>query len=150
MGPRRRAPRACSSQGAFVMDREEHRARAVQRRRGRRLVASVLAWCLSTWGAPPAAGRGAGTSSGILLNVGVIATGSAEAEALRAPVGSFEGRRLHLVQFAGPIRPDWYADLEATGVEVVQYVPSFAYLVYGDVSALARVQQMAQSSLAVR
>jgi hypothetical protein len=135
--------------------------------RGRRIVAVVLAWCLSLWGVPLATAGGAPAASrpgapappaappashdaDILLNVGPIVTGSPEAAALRAPVGSFEGKRLHLVQFAGPIQPRWYADLEATGAQVVQYIPSFAYLVYGDESALSRVQQMAQSSAAVR
>ena len=68
----------------------------------------------------------------VLLNVGAIVTTSAQAAALRAAVGSFEGRRLHLVQFAGPIRPEWHEDLEATGADVIQYIPSYAYLVYGD------------------
>jgi hypothetical protein len=133
---------------------------------GRRWVAGVLACALSMWGVPPAVAgpvpvatqsisspakaEPASGEAAILLNVGPIATGSPEADALRAPVGSFAGKRLHLVQFAGPIRPAWYAALEATGAEVVQYIPSFAYLVYGDVSALARVQQMAQASSAVR
>jgi hypothetical protein len=135
--------------------------------RGRRFVAVVLASRLSMWGVPLATAGGAQVASrltspvpagtpavspnaDILLNVGPIVAGSAEAAAPRAPVGSFEGRRLHLVQFAGPIQPRWYADLEATGAQVVQYIPSFAYLVYGDESALSRVQQMAQSSAAVR
>ena len=86
----------------------------------------------------------------MLLNVGAIVTTSEEAAALRAAVGSFEGRRLHLVQFAGPIQPEWYEELEATGAEVIQYIPSFAYLVYGDESALSRVQEMARTSAAVR
>ena len=86
----------------------------------------------------------------MLLNVGAIVTTSEEAAALRVAVGSFEGRRLHLVQFAGPIQPEWYEELEATGAEVIQYIPSFAYLVYGDESALSRVQEMARSSAAVR
>jgi Subtilase family/Calx-beta domain len=136
---------------------------ALRAREGGRLIAAILAWSLSFWGVPlaaagPTAGRpgpsgapGAVAHDGnIFLNVGAIATGSAEADALRAPVGPFEGKRLHLVQFAGPIRPEWYAALRATGARVVQYVPSYAYLVYGDASALGRVQLLAQSSPAVR
>ena len=66
----------------------------------------------------------------ILLNAGVLHTRlSTEA----APTG----RGLHLVQFKGPIRPEWRAALDAPGVRVVGYVPSNSYLVYGDASALA-------------
>jgi hypothetical protein len=149
--------------------------RSLRVERRRRAIAAVLAWSLSVWGAPEPAeaaapgdarpggagpdgagrsamaeGPAAAPAGDILLNVGAIATGSPEAEALRAAAGSFDGRRLHLVQFAGPIRPEWYATLEATGVEVVQFVPSFAYLVYGDAAAIGRVQALAQSSSSVR
>ena len=139
----------------------------------RRVIAFALAWSLSLSGAPLAAATDTASAAGVkplgrpllaqdgaadvvpergevLLNIGAIVTTSEEAAALRVAVGSFEGRRLHLVQFAGPIQPEWYADLEATGAAVIQYIPSFAYLVYGDESALARVQEMARSSASVR
>ena len=86
----------------------------------------------------------------ILLNVGAIDTRSPELAAQRNAAASFEGRRLHLVQFAGPIRPEWYKGLEATGVDIVQYIPSNAYLVYGDAGAVGRTQDMARSSSAVQ
>ena len=139
----------------------------------RRVIATALAWSLSLSGAPPTAATDTASAVGVktlgrppvaqhgtagvapgegdvLLNVGAIVTTSEEEAALRVAVGPFEGRRLHLVQFAGPIQPEWYEDLEATGAEVIQYIPSFAYLVYGDESALSRVQEMARSSAAVR
>ena len=117
----------------------------------RRVIATALAWSLSLSGAPLAAATDTASAAGVkplgrpplaqdgtadvvpergevLLNVGAIVTTSEEAAALRVAVGSFEGRRLHLVQFAGPIQPGWYEELEATGAEVIQYIPSFAYL----------------------
>jgi hypothetical protein len=52
---------------------------------------------------------------------------------------TFTGKRsLHLVQFAGPVKPEWYRSLEKTGVQVVDYIPHNAYLVYGDAAALRR------------
>jgi uncharacterized repeat protein (TIGR01451 family) len=95
-------------------------------------------------------GSAGADESSILLNVGAIDTSAPEAEALREVAGSFDGKRLHLVQFVGPIQPDWYKDLESTGVDVVQYIPAFAYLVYGDSSAISRLQDMAAVSAAVR
>src|SRR5262245_38628001 len=43
----------------------------------------------------------------IMLNAGPIDTTLPQAAALRHPVGAFAGKRMHLVQFAGPIRPEW-------------------------------------------
>ena len=43
----------------------------------------------------------------------------------------FSGKRLHLVQFAGPIKPEWHASLVKAGLQIVAYVPRNAYLVYG-------------------
>ncbi|WP_224247027.1 S8 family serine peptidase [Hyalangium gracile] len=73
----------------------------------------------------------------ILLNAGTIDTASAHGKSLRAMKPQrFAGRRLHLVQFAGPIKPEWVQQLEATGVKLVTYIPNNAYLVYGDEAAL--------------
>jgi hypothetical protein len=77
----------------------------------------------------------------ILLNAGAIDTASAQGQSLRGMKQQASGRRFHLVQFAGPIQPQWYKDLEATGVQVVTYIPHNAYLVYGDATALNSLQQ---------
>ncbi len=82
----------------------------------------------------------------VLLNTGSIDTTNPAAKALQRQVGQFEGKAMHLVQFAGPIQPQWYADLENTGVEVVTYIPSNAYLVYGDAAQLANLEKMAALS----
>jgi subtilisin family serine protease len=64
---------------------------------------------------------------------------------LRLQAGSFDPRRAApplpgpltigstspylIVQFAGPVRPEWRAALEAAGVEVLDYLPDYAYVV---------------------
>jgi hypothetical protein len=82
----------------------------------------------------------------VLLNSGAIDTASPEARARPAPAGPFSGRRLHLVQFVGPVRPAWYAELEDAGLRIVDYVPHNAYIVYGDDVAIERLQDLARSS----
>ena len=82
----------------------------------------------------------------VRLNAEEIDTSRAEVQAARRPVESFSGKRLHLVQFAGPIKPEWFEALKATGVRIVTYIPSNAYLVWGDAASLQRVQRMAAES----
>jgi hypothetical protein len=79
----------------------------------------------------------------IELNTGPIDTSTAESQALRRPVGSFSGRQMHLVQFVGPVKPEWYEALIKTGVRVVTYIPQNAYLVRGDSAALGQLQAWA-------
>jgi hypothetical protein len=77
-------------------------------------------------------------------------TSAPATRSLRPAVGGFEGRRLHLVQFAGPIKPEWRQALEATGVAVISYLPQDAYLVCGDAGALGRLQSWAAGETAVQ
>lgn len=73
----------------------------------------------------------------IHLNAGDIDTGRAAKKApSRAVAATFSGSQLHLVQFDGPIQPEWVAQLENRGFQVVDYIPENAYLVYGGPSAL--------------
>ncbi len=81
----------------------------------------------------------------IELNAGHLDTRATEVVALRKTVAAFAGKKLHLVQFVGPIKPEWREALEATGVSVIHYVPQNAYLVRGDHLALARLQAWANS-----
>jgi len=55
-----------------------------------------------------------------------------------APMTDGESR-LHLVQFAGPMRDEWLAELAATGAHVVSYVANDAYVVKGGPEAVALV-----------
>ena len=45
---------------------------------------------------------------------------------------------LHLVQFHGPIKDEWLADLEAAGLEIIQYIHPFTYVVWGETTSLDR------------
>lgn len=76
----------------------------------------------------------------ILLNSGKVGVKSETAQAERQDVGGFSGKRLHLVRFNGPIQGKWVDSLEDAGVEIVNYIPHYAYLVYGDAPALQRIQ----------
>ncbi len=76
----------------------------------------------------------------ILLNAETVDTTRPEVKALRTAVGDFGGKRLHLVQFAGPIQPEWVKALEADGLRIVTYIPTHAYLVWGTSAALSRMQ----------
>jgi len=78
-----------------------------------------------------------GERNRIHLNAGLIQTDGAKAKQQRtAALQSFSGKRLHLVQFSGPIQPKDYKVLGALGFRVVCYVPENAYLVYGDYQAV--------------
>jgi hypothetical protein len=79
----------------------------------------------------------------IMLNAGPIDTSRPEIQAQRTAVGTFAGKRLHLVQFAGPVQPGWHDALRNSGVQIVSYIPENAYLVYGDASSIAAVQNLA-------
>ncbi|MFN8004912.1 MAG: hypothetical protein U0X75_28320 [Acidobacteriota bacterium] len=54
------------------------------------------------------------------------------------------------MQFAGPIKPEWYEEPITTGVEIINYIPHNAYLVYGNAADLERVQTWAARSAYVQ
>lgn len=82
----------------------------------------------------------------VLLNTGAIDTTTAQGKALSAAkVAKAPGRRLHLVQFQGPIQDAWLQSLAATGAKTISYLPSNAYLIYGDETALAAVDALSQN-----
>lgn len=86
----------------------------------------------------------------IRLNAREMGTRAAEIKALRKPIGAFSGKRLHLVQFAGPIKPEWVEALNQSGATIVTYIPENTYLVYGDSAALARMQGWAGAAPSVQ
>lgn len=71
----------------------------------------------------------------ILLNAGSLDTTRRELQSLRSAELN-EGAGLRLVQFAGPVKPEWYEALQATGVQIVAYVPNNAYLVFGEAATV--------------
>ncbi len=81
----------------------------------------------------------------IHLNTGDIDTSPAGAAttATRALAAITSAPHLQLIQFDGPIQPEWIDALTATGVRIVTYIPENAYLVYGATPALSRMQAFA-------
>lgn len=85
----------------------------------------------------------------LMLNTGPIDTLSAQGKAIgAAPAPKSAGKRLRLVQFPGPIQDRWVAALNATGAQIVSYMPSNAYLVYGDSPALEAVSRLSANGTA--
>ena len=81
----------------------------------------------------------------ILLNAGEVDTTTDVAKLARRAPTQFAGRRLHLIQFAGPVKAEWVDELEKAGLRIVTYIPNNAYLVYGDAAALAAAGALASS-----
>jgi uncharacterized repeat protein (TIGR01451 family) len=86
----------------------------------------------------------------IELHAGRINTRLPQVRALRRPAGLFKGRKLHLIQFAGPVKPEWRAGVEQAGARIVAYVPHNAYLIQADAKALGRVQSWAGATNVVQ
>lgn len=107
----------------------------------RRALAASLLMAIGTAAYTGAPGEGL-----IRLNAGFIDPASKQADSLRGPVAKTAGRQLHLVQYEGPIQRGWYEALEAAGVQIVDFIPDNAYLVYGDTEALARVQDLGRAA----
>ena len=82
----------------------------------------------------------------IRLNVGPLDTTQPGAQAQRNTIEMFQGKRLHLVQFAGPILPAWRTSLLNCGVQIIAYIPHNCYLVYGDSDSLAAINALALNS----
>ncbi|HEU5179706.1 MAG TPA: S8 family serine peptidase [Candidatus Polarisedimenticolia bacterium] len=82
----------------------------------------------------------------VMLNTGALDTTKAEIQALKGKPTDPRFNQLHMIQFAGPIRPEWHQELLKTGVQVVTYIPSNTYVVYGNRGALHRLQSFANSA----
>ncbi len=81
----------------------------------------------------------------ILLNAGAVDTTREPAKLIND-----DEKRLRLVQFHGAIKSEWYQALLAAGIEVVNYIPNNAYLIYGDSDALDDLQAWNQQSKAMQ
>jgi hypothetical protein len=86
----------------------------------------------------------------IRLNAVTIDTSTATVQAVSQTISSLRGKRMHLVQFVGPIKPEWRDALKQTGAQIVTYIPQNTYLVYGDAPALAKLQSLASSMASVQ
>lgn len=86
----------------------------------------------------------------IQLNARELDTTAPEVKALRKMRGSFAGKTLHLVQFAGPVKVEWLDALKESGARIVSYIPENTYLIYGDAPSLTRMQRWAQKAAFVQ
>lgn len=82
----------------------------------------------------------------VQLNAQKINTRGIAKQRARSTQATIHELQLHLIQFVGPIKPEWREQLEKHGVEVVTYIPANAYLIRGDVLTLARVQAWAATT----
>ncbi|QRN82950.1 S8 family serine peptidase [Chloroflexota bacterium] len=48
----------------------------------------------------------------------------------------------HLIQFHGPTKDAWLKKLEASGLELIQYIHPYTYLVWGNLNALSRASAL--------
>ncbi len=77
----------------------------------------------------------------IYLNAGPIDTDLSTTKARRQPLAYFSGKRMQLIQWTGPVQPGWVEELKKLGVEIIDYIPENAYLVYGDWNVLSAMQK---------
>jgi len=77
----------------------------------------------------------------IYLNAGRIDTDLPTTKARRQPLAYFPGKKMQLIQWTGPVQAGWVAELKKLGVEIVDYIPENAYLVYGDWNVLSAMQK---------
>lgn len=82
----------------------------------------------------------------ILLNVGTINVSAAKQEQpvgekmLKTSAEKFEGKRMHLVRFNGPIKSAWVDLLKSKDASIVDYIPHYTYLVWVDAAAIRRLK----------
>jgi hypothetical protein len=122
--------------------------RLALRARDARLVADYGAfslWLVDGGGVTALEAMGGGVSvhpefDQLLLREARINTGAHTPEpGAQTQAGS--GMQLYVVQFVGPVRDEWLADLRATGARVVAYVPYNGYVLWTDEPARAQIAQ---------
>ena len=102
--------------------------------------------------AAPAQPTQPGDSPTIWLRGGAIDTGGVQAAGAGAdlPAALRQARtaapQFWLVQFAGPIQDAWLDRMQKLGLEIVAYMPDYAYVVWGDGVALDRLDEITPSA----
>lgn len=86
----------------------------------------------------------------IQLNARPLDTTLPEVKAMRTAVSASPVKRLHLLQFAGPVKPEWQQELERNGGIVVTYIPHNAYLIYASGTVLSQIQTWAAGATYVQ
>src|SRR5262245_4478757 len=61
-----------------------------------------------------------------------------------------KGPQFWMVQFVGPVLDAWLADLRSAGLQIVQYIPNNAYVVWGDAAALDQLDALAGRNPAIQ
>jgi hypothetical protein len=82
------------------------------------------------------------STSTIFLNALHIDTKSALSQSSRKPIAYFAGKKMHLIKFKGAIKPEWYKMLTDAGAEVVDYIPSYAYMIFANYATIQSLQTM--------
>jgi subtilisin-like proprotein convertase family protein len=70
--------------------------------------------------------------------------------ATAADLSGSEEDSLHVIQFAGPVKPEWYASIASAGLKVVSYIPNNAYLVYGNPRAIGKMRSLASRTASIQ
>ncbi len=88
-----------------------------------------------------------GGSDKIPLRVGAIDTATGAEPTVTADLRSADtgSKELRIVQFAGPIQPEWIDELSTLGLRSVSYLPPNAYVVFGDAKAVSALADRAAS-----
>ncbi|MDQ3505303.1 MAG: hypothetical protein M3446_06325, partial [Actinomycetota bacterium] len=119
---------------------------------GGTMIADYGAYAL--WRVPPstAVGREGVTVAGDLDKIELRDTAINTADDVEPSVASDlrdaagrNGKELRLVQFAGPIKPEWVDGLRKSGLKIVSYLPPNGYIVLGDASAVQALVTRAAS-----
>ncbi|MFN8289757.1 MAG: S8 family serine peptidase [Chitinophagaceae bacterium] len=82
----------------------------------------------------------------IYLNAKKINALSAASQNARKSVVPFAGKHMHMLKFSGPIQPEWYKMITDAGAEVVDYIPNYTYIVFGDYTSLMGLQGEARKT----
>jgi hypothetical protein len=77
--------------------------------------------------------------------IGLGKAAASERSQVRALSPSASGSQLRLIQFIGPIKRAWLDKLQASGFELIAYVPNNGYLVRGDGQVTSRLLSLAES-----
>ena len=83
----------------------------------------------------------------ISLRNGLLNPAKSVAPALSANLTQQKGTglQLWLVQFVGPIKTEWIANLRSQGAEIVSYLPNDAYIIWADGATLTQLENAKNS-----
>ena len=95
-----------------------------------RWLSSLVGWYVFNMGLT------VGLAQSIYLNAGVFDTSQPPKWAATRSAELSTQAGLRLVQFDGPIQPEWVAQLTSSGFRVVDFIPDNTYLVYGSSAAV--------------